>query len=590
MPFRVRRCIMKGRCSMAKAHMTCRPAIVLIVLALVFFVETGFCRAGHESAEILLRCGRIYTMDAARTWADSIACAGGRIIYVGSAAGAQRFCGPDTKIVDLEGKMVLPGFNDSHCHPVVGGVESGQCSLFAIATREEIYEAIRAYAGAHPEKKWISGSGWATPLFPGGSPTCDELDRIIADRPALLSSADGHSAWVNTRALKAASIDRRTPDPPGGHIERDAKTGEPSGTLRESAIGLVASYLPAVSKKERLLGLIKAQGMANSLGITAVQEANASDAILDAYREMDLRHELTLRVMASLRVDPARGEAQLEALVSKRARYEGDRLKARAAKLYIDGVMETHTAALLSPYLDRHGDRGRLLIEPEPLCRLVLALHKEGFQVHVHAIGDRAVRVTLDAFEAARSTGAHLDARHHIAHLELIDPLDIPRFRDLSVIANVQPLWAFPDTYITDMTEPILGRERSRWLYPMGSLARSGALLVAGSDWPVSSMNPLEAIQVAVTRQALQEPRLSPWIPEERLSLQDILAAYTIHGAYLSHEEHERGSLEEGKAADLVVIDRNLFAIKPEDIHKAKVLLTIVGGHVVYRDPSFQGL
>jgi predicted amidohydrolase YtcJ len=565
------------------------PRLALLIMVLLLILPTNIVGASEARypADILFQGGRIYTMDAARSWADSIAVAGGRIVYVGSAAEAQRFCGPRTRIVDLQGKMVLPGFHDSHCHPVIGGVESGQCSLFGLATKEEVFSTIKSYAAAHMEKKWILGSGWATPIFPGGAPTCRSLDGIIPDRPALLSTADGHSAWVNSMALKIASISRMTPDPPGGHIERDIETGEPSGTLREAAIRLVALHVPPISKVERIEGLRKAQKMANSLGIIAVQEATASDEILEAYRSLDLSNELTMRVAASLKVDPQRGESQIEELVSKRARYGTRHLKARGAKLYVDGVLETHTAALLSPYLDRHGECGSLLIDPQSLCRITGALDEKGFQVHIHAIGDRAVRVSLDAFQAALKAGNNRDGRHHIAHLELIDAGDSARFRELSVIANVQPLWAFPDSYILEMTEPILGPERSRRLYPIGSLARSGAILVAGSDWPVSSMNPLEAIQVAVTRQAPVEPRRSPWIPEERLTLQEILAAYTINGAYLCHEERETGSLEEGKAADLVILDKNLFAIDPHELHTTKVLLTLLEGKVVYCDESF---
>jgi predicted amidohydrolase YtcJ len=273
--------------------------------------------------------------------------------------------------------------------------------------------------------------------------------------------------------------------------------------------------------------------------------------------------------------------------VERRARFTGKRVRATAVKIFADGVIECGTAALLEPYLNRGGSRGELNFEPEQLTRLVTRLDREGFQVHIHAIGDRAIRVSLDAHEAAQKANGRRDARHHIAHLELIEPEDIPRFRDLGIIANFQPLWAFADPYIKDLTLPVIGPARSRWLYPIGSVARTGAMLAAGSDWPVTSMNPIEAIQVAVTRRGPTEPEGPAWIPEEKVGLATMIAAYTINGAYLNREEKETGSIEPGKAADLIVLDRDLFKVAPEKIHEAKVVLTLLEGREVFRASTF---
>ncbi len=298
--------------------------------------------------------------------------------------------------------------------------------------------------------------------------------------------------------------------------------------------------------------------------------------------------ELTVRVLASLYVDTDRGVAEVPRLARLRRQYAGTRLKATAAKIFADGVMEPHTAALLEPYIDRPGDRGTPLLEPEAFDALARALDLAGFQIHVHAIGDRAVRMALDAFEAAGRSNGFRDMRHHIAHLELIDPADIPRFKRLGAAANFQALWAYADTYITELTLPILGPARSRWLYPIGSVARTGARIAGGSDWSVSSMNPLLAIQVALTRRGPDDPPGEAWIPEERVDLATMLRAYTVNGAWLSHDERTRGSLEAGRAADLIVLDRDLFRIPASEIGRAKVLLTLLDGREVFRDPALK--
>ncbi len=535
------------------------------------------------SADLIFRNGAIYTMDAAQSWAEALAIQNGKILYVGSYSEVEKLISADTKVVDLEGKMVLPGFHDSHIHLVTGGVELGQCDLNGLLTQEEIFEKIRRYASENPDKEWIVGGGWDLPLFPEANPTKEQLDQVVSDRPAYLSAADGHSAWVNSKALAVAGITGETADPEGGRIERVKGTNEPSGTLRENAAGLVSKHLPVLSPDDYLNGLREGLRLANSFGITSIHEASADGDILEAYAELDRRGELSVRVVASLHVDPKMGLDQIDALLKKRDKYHGTRLRAITAKIFADGVIESHTAALLESYLDRPGYRGLPNLEPALLDQLAEALDKEKFQIHIHAIGDWAIRISLDAFERARKINGARDARHHIAHLQLIHPDDIPRFKSLDVIANFQPLWAYPDLYITELTKPVLGPERSRWLYPIGSIVKNGGKIVGGSDWSVSSMNPLDAIQVAITRKALDDPDSRSWIPEELVDLPTILAAYTINGAFLNNQEDLTGSLEEGKAADLVVLDRNLFVIPPGDIHKAKVLLTLLEGKEVYR-------
>jgi predicted amidohydrolase YtcJ len=523
-------------------------------------------------------------MDDARSWASALAVRASEIVYVGDDAGVEDYIGATTEVLDLDSDMVLPGFHDSHVHPVSGGVELAQCDLNGLDTRDKVLEAIANFAAANPADEWIVGGGWDLTLFPAANPDRGELDRIVSERPVYLSSADGHSAWVNSRALELAGVIASTPDPPNGRIEREA-SGAPRGTLRESAMALVSRKLPPLSPSDYADGLKRALAMANRYGITSLVEASASDHALDAYQTLAREGTLTARVRLSLAVDETRDESQVDDLVRKRDRYRGERLFPDAAKIFADGVIEAHTAALLEPYLDVP-HRGELNFDPSRLEPLVARLDREGFQVHIHAIGDRAIRASLDAFEKARRENGVRDSRHQIAHIELFDPLDIPRFRELGVVADFQPLWAYADAYITELTEPVLGAERSRWLYPIRTVADSGAMLAAGSDWSVSSMNPLDAIQVAVTRRAPSAGEGPAWIPEERVDLDTMLAAYTRGGAYVQHQENLVGTIEVGKRADLVVLDENLFDVPAHELHRVKVRLTFLDGEIVYRDES----
>jgi predicted amidohydrolase YtcJ len=568
---------------MSANHQWWRKA-AFIGSAAFLLLSANACRRGRElpAAELILKNAAVYTLDSTRPWTEAVALAGGKIVFVGQSPEAEKYKDEGTKIIDLEGKLVLPGFQDSHVHLISGGMELALCDLNDLQTKEEVLARVRAYCDENPDKEWVTGGGWALPVFPEANPSKEELDGVVSERPAFLSAADGHSAWVNSRALELAGITEKTADPEDGHIERKPGTNEPSGTLREAAMGIVSRLIPEPTAEEYRNGLRAGMALANRFGITSIIEASADDRILETYAEFDRSGKLSVRVLASIYVDPAKGPAQVDELIRKREANRGRILKATAAKIFADGVIESHTAALLEPYLDRPGDPGKPILEAEEFNRLAVALDKAGFQIHVHAIGDRAVRMTLDAIEAARDENGPRDGRHHIAHLELIDPADIPRFARLGVVANFQALWAYPDTYITQLTEPILGPERSARLYPIGSVVRSGGLFAGGSDWSVSSLNPLDAIQVAVTRRDPQEPDGPAWLPEELVDLPTAVAAYTKNGAYLSFEENDRGSLEPGKAADLVVLDRNIFEVPAQEIHAVKVVLTILEGKVVY--------
>ncbi len=539
--------------------------------------------AAERPADLVLFDGAVYTVDAARSSASAVAVRDGRIVYVGDDGGARALAGPGTSVVDLDGVMLLPGFVDAHVHPISGGLELLQCDLHDLASVDALLAKVRQCADAQRDAPWVVGGGWELPLFPGSGPDRRLLDPIVADRPVALAASDGHSLWVNSKALALAGITGATPDPPSGRIERDRETGEPSGTLRESATALVWDRIPRPSAAELAAALALAAELAHRFGITTWVDAAAGAEELAAYRDLDREGGLGLFVRAALRVDPSRSVEQVADLVALRARDWGPRVVAGAAKLFADGVIESGTAALLAPYLKRNGSRGELVWSEERLRAIALALDAAGFQLHVHAIGDRAVRATLDAIERVERERGRRDRRPTLAHLQLIDPVDIARFRRLGAAANFQPLWAYEDRYIRELTVPFLGPERSRWLYPIASVAKSGAPLAAGSDWSVTSMNPLEAIEVALTR---RDPTAGPgpgWIPEERSDLPTLLAAYTIGGAWTAFRERESGSIEVGKSGDLIILEKNLFDLSPHEISETRVLRTYFEGREVYR-------
>jgi hypothetical protein len=552
--------------------------------------------SSNGAADLAFVNGAVYTVDASRSWAHAVAVKGRRIVEVGTDDDVREHIGPATEVVDLAGRMLLPGFQDAHIHPPSGGLEMLQCDLNERYSLEEYRDLIRAYADDHPDEPWIKGGGWYMGAFPGGTPTKETLDAIVADRPALLPNRDGHGAWVNSRALELAGITRDTPDPADGRIERN-QDGEPSGTLHEGAIELVRAIAPPDTKEDYAKGLRVAQSYLHSLGITAWQDAIVSldasyDDTFEVYVEAATRGELTARVVGALWWDRHRGIEQIEALVDARERGRVGRFAPTSVKIMQDGVLENFTAATLTPYLDGDGresdNRGMSFVEPELLNEAVARLDALGFQVHFHALGDRAVREALDAVEAALRTNGPSDNRHHLAHLQIVHPDDIPRFRRLGAVANGQPLWATHETQMDDLTIPFIGPERGSWQYPFRSLAAAGATLAFGSDWSVSSPNPLWEMFIAVERRApagrreLGDNVEEVFLPEERIDLPTAIAAFTIGSAYVNHLDDVTGSIEVGKEADLVVLDRDVFAGPSEEFLDASVELTLVAGERVH--------
>ncbi|MET8131714.1 amidohydrolase [Streptomyces sp. NPDC005251] len=536
-------------------------------------------------ADLLFTGGPVFTPEGRA--ATAVAVTGERITAVGNAE-VHELIGPDTEVVDLAGRLLLPGFQDAHVHPVPAGLELTQCDLTGAKTAKDTVAAVRGYADAHPEREWITGGGWSMEAFAGGTPTKELLDAVVPDRPVYLPNRDHHGAWVNSRALELAGVTRDTPDPADGRFERDA-SGEPTGMLQEGAMQWVGRLTPAATPADRLAALLHAQRHLHALGITAWQDAivgtflgmeDPSEAYLTAARD----GSLTARVVGALWWDRARGAEQIPELVERRAALEHGRFRATSVKLMLDGVAENGTASLLDPYLDKCGcataNRGKSFIDPARLPAYVTELDALGFQCHFHALGDGAVRHALDAVEAARKANGPSDTRPHLAHLQVVHPDDVPRFARLGATANIQPLWAAHEPQMDELTIPFLGPERAAWQYPFGSLLRSGARLAAGSDWPVSSPDPLQGIHVAVNRVSPDEPG-PVFLPAERIDLAAALTAYTAGTAYANHLD-DTGSVRVGALADLVVLDRDPFAGPPEAIKETGVALTYVGGERVY--------
>jgi predicted amidohydrolase YtcJ len=549
------------------------------------------------SADLLFVNGAVFTVDAVGRWAQAVAVKDGRIAAVGTDADVGELAGPATEVIDLRGRMLLPGFQDAHAHPPGGGLDRLRCDLSALHGAPDYLEAIRTYADAHPDAEWILGGGWAMDVFPGGTPSADELDQAVADRPVFLSNRDNHAAWVNRRGLELAGVDGSTPDPVDGRIER-VTDGRPQGTLHEGAMMLVKRIVPPTPIEEVERAILVGQAYLHSLGITAWQDAIVGEYptlpdTRETYPALAGRGALTARVVGSLWWERGRGVEQIADRIAERERTSVGRYRATTVKIMLDGVCENRTAHMLEPYLgpDGHdGGRGLSYVDPAELPEVVTRLDAAGFQVHIHVIGDGAVRDALDAIQAARRENGWNDHRHHLAHIQVVDPDDVPRFRQLGVVANAQPLWAANDPQMTDLTMPVLGPRRSSQQYPFGSLLRSGAVLAFGSDWPVSSPDPLEEIHTAVNRTTAPgylygggDPReLEPFLPDERLTLAEAIRAFTMGSAYVNHLDAETGSIEVGKLADLVVLSENLFALDPGELTNAHVVLTMVDGRPLF--------
>ncbi|MFD9405861.1 amidohydrolase [Streptomyces sp. NPDC059989] len=547
-----------------------------------------------QRADTVFVGGKVFTGTGPAPVDAAVAIGGGRILAVADEDAVRALADADTEVVDLAGGLLLAGFQDAHVHPVVAGVQMLGCDLSGQHSLDGYLAVVAEYARQHPGAAWIRGGGWSMDVFPGGTPTRAMLDRVVPDRPVMLTNRDGHGAWANTLAFRLAGVDRDTPDPADGRIEREPD-GTPAGTLQEGAVELVARHVPLATPEEAYAGLLAAQEHLLSLGVTAWQDAMIGafpgnpdnfGVYVRAAREESLR----VRVVGALWWDRERGLEQIPELEERRRTGRVGRFNATSVKIMQDGIAENFTAGLLEPYLDGCGcataNSGLSFVDPELLTEAVSRLDRSGFQIHFHALGDRAVREALDALDAARAANGANDNRHHLAHLQIVHPDDIGRFASLGAAANIQALWAAHEPQMDELTIPFLGPERAALQYPFGDLRRAGARLVAGSDWSVSSPNPLWGIHVAVNRVVPdgvpgEEPG-KPFFPEQALTLAEALTAYTAGSAWANHLDDVTGTVEPGKYADLVVLDRDPFAHPSEEIGRTRVTRTYIEGVPVF--------
>lgn len=579
---------------MLEANLLLRTSLILM-----FALASCFSNAQSPttpSADVVVMHGRVYTVDTKHPWAEAIAVRGEKILAVGTDQEILRYRSASTKIIDAKNRLVLPGFTDCHAHFLDGSFTLQQINLEDATSLSEVQRRLKAYATAHVNDPWLLGRGWIYPLFlPSGLPDKKYLDAIVSDRPVYLESYDGHTWWANSKALEAAHINNQTADPPGGTIVRDPATGEATGAIKEDAAdAIIRRTIPEPARQARLEALRTGMRHANQLGVVRVHVPGSVYAHKDDLQSVDLLQELrrsgdlTVRFYLAHRLDPpVLSDEQLQEIVREQQRYRDDWIAAGAAKFFLDGVIETHTAAMLAPYSNAPSTSGELLWESEKYRRFVVELDRLGIQIFTHAIGDRAIRVALDSYENAAKANGTKDARHRIEHIEDPSATDIPRFGKLGVIASMQPLHAYPDEDAFKSWVPSVGPERAQRAWAWHSIQAAGGVLAFGSDWPIVTLSPWPGLQNAVTRETTEGLPKGGWIPSERISLEDAIRGYTINAAFAGHREKTEGSLEPGKLADLIIVSQDLFKVEPRKIGQTKVLLTMVGGRVVYKAQEF---
>ena len=536
-----------------------------------------------ETADTVITGARVWTGNPQQPWASAIAVRGERIIAVGEDADVMALSTSTTKVLSLPGRLVLPGLHDGHVHPLGAGRQELGCPVQGLKSVDAVLAKIKNCAAATKGSAgFVFGRGWHLALFPQANPHKRVLDAVINDRPAYFRGEDGHSGWANSRALELAGITAATQNPEHGVIERDAD-GSPSGTLRESAMDLVEALLPAPTLAEDVVALQLAMKHLGENGITSIMDAGVDDQRLAAFAALANAGTLTTRVVACIVVDPTTPEQAVAEAQALRARYASisPLLRVTCAKIYLDGVLEGETAALLAPYHDHPEHTGSLNADVKDLNALVAGLEAADFQVHMHVIGDAAARAALDAYERSRADNGVKDLRPTLAHLQLVDAADHARFKQLGVVVNAQSYWAYPDTYITEINLPQVGAERVERMYPWGSLLRAGATIVGGSDWPVTTLNPFFAMEVMRTR---QDPEAAGAVLNagEVLDMETALRAYTSNGAWLLHHETQTGSIVVGKMADLVVVDRDFTVLGATAMSEAVPVFTMLGGRIVF--------
>lgn len=560
--------------------------VALIVLgSVVAGVFVGRTRdASPESVDLIIYNGRVFT-GPGQPVAEALAIRGNEIVRVGANRDLKKLRDRGTTMLDAHGGSVLPGFNDSHLHFVSGGLSLDRVNLLDAETLDAIGTKIREFAAANPAQSWVLGRGWYYSPFPGGLPTRQWLDELVPDRPAYMTCYDGHTAWVNSRALELAGVTKDTPDPANGVVVKDPVTGEPTGVLKEAAMALVSKILPETTAADRVRAIKAAVKEANRFGITSVQEAGSNESQIALFEEVRKSGDLNVRVYAALSATDTLTEAEADALDRIRTRYASDPvIRVGAIKMMIDGVIEAHTAVMLAPYANK-ATTGQPKYAIDAFNRTVTMLDKRGWQILTHAIGDGAVRLTLDAYErAAAANPAPLRGRRHrIEHGETIDPADIPRFAKTGTILSYMPFHANPTPAQLTVWTTNIGPERASRGWICRTMLDKGATLTFGSDWPVVSLDPRLEVQMAVTRKTPGGEPPDGWLPGQAITLGEAIAGVTAWPAYASFEEQRKGTIAPGHLADIVILSTDVFALPTSNLLDATVTVTVFDGKVVYQ-------
>ncbi len=557
------------------------------ILAICFFAFISVSATRKETADLIIANTQIWTADARTPWAEAVGIKYGRILFVGSTKDAEAFRGPKTQWIEMPGKLVVPGFNDSHIHLIGGALSLDRVDLIEDQTLEAIQNHIRKFAEENPKRPWVLGHGWFYSAFPAKLPTKGQLDAVVPDRPAYMDCYDGHTGWANSAALKLAGITKDTKDPEDGHIVKDPKTGEPTGALKEAATSLIESKIPRPDEETTYQLLLRAFQVLNSNGITSVQDADVSleelEKTLKMFERAKSELKLSVRIKAAVRMQQENFAQAISEAQRLKKTHAGYLLQFGTVKGYVDGVIEAKTAAMLEPY-DGSTERGSLNWDTEKLKEAVVAADRAGLQVYLHAIGDRGVRTALDAYEAAKQQNGPKDRRGRIEHIETVAQTDYQRFKTLGVIASMQPLHADPNQNIFDVWAKNAEPERSTRAFSWGNFEKIKVPLTFGSDWPVVTSDVRRGLYCAITRKTTEGKPDGGWHPELAVSPENALRHYTIDAAYASFEENIKGSLTRGKLADITVLSQNFLKMPPEEILKTKIVITILEGKIIYRN------
>jgi hypothetical protein len=554
------------------------------LLLLSTIILLGSCTSKKPSADLVFINGRIWTGADAASFVEAVSIKSDTILNTGTTEEIKKSIGRETKVVDLKGKLVIPGFNDAHIHFLNGSIGLTEVNLNDAIDIADVVKRIKTFAKENPDKLWITGRGWQYTMFPGGLPSKEILDTALTDRPVFIKAYDGHSAWANSATLRLANVNKQTKFTEFGEMVRNAK-GEPTGVFKEKAMSLVGDSIPELTKAEKLAALRKGVALAGSLGITSIGNCSGSVDEFYLYKELLKNNELTLRVAAAFSVNASTTPEEIKTYsFLKDSAGRNARLTARNVKFVLDGVIESHTAGMLKPYsnLSPHeaNPTGTLALPLDKYNALVTEFDKLGFQVYTHAIGDRAVREALNAYEQAAKTN-NTNSRNRIEHIENINPDDLPRFAALVVLPSMEPIHAEPGT--VSVWADGVGKERLPYSFAWASMLKAGGHLVFSSDWPACvNINPIRGLHTAVTRRTVEGEPKEGWVPEQKIAITDALTAYTQGGAFSSLEENKKGKIVPGHLADLVVLSQDLFSIEPMKTFETKVLITVFDGKIIY--------